>query len=57
MDDCEKFNEIWLPEKQEFYSHLSMEDITDAYDKDAKRIYKDFEIRILGDFYVYYIQR
>ena len=27
---CEKFNETLLPEKEDFYSHLNMEDITDA---------------------------
>ena len=30
MDDSEKFNETSLPEKEDFYSHLIMEDITDA---------------------------
>ena len=30
MDDWEKFNETTLPEKDEFYSNLNMEDITDA---------------------------
>ena len=30
MDAWEKFNETSLPEKQYFYSHLNMEDITDA---------------------------
>ena len=29
MDDWEKFNEISLPEKEKFYSHLTMENITD----------------------------
>ena len=29
MDDWEKFNETSLPEKEEFYSNLNMEDITD----------------------------
>ena len=28
MDDWEKFNETSLPEKEDFYSHLNMEDIT-----------------------------
>ena len=27
MDDWEKFNETSLPEKEDFYSHLNMEDI------------------------------
>ena len=30
MDDWEKFNEKSLPEKEDFYSHLNMEDITDV---------------------------
>ena len=28
MDDWEKFNKTSLPEKEDFYSHLNMEDIT-----------------------------
>ena len=48
MDDWEKFNEISLPEKIFFYSHLNMEDITDADYKHAKRVCKDFEIKKLG---------
>ena len=31
MGDFKKFNETLLPEKEDFYSHLNMEDITDAY--------------------------
>ena len=30
MDEWEKFNETTLPEKEEFYSNLNMEDIPDA---------------------------
>ena len=30
MDDWEKINETLLPEKEEFYSNLNIEDITDA---------------------------
>ena len=30
MDDWEKFNEISLPEKEDFYSHLLIQDITDT---------------------------
>ena len=30
MDDWEKFNEAPLPEKEELYSNLNIEDITDA---------------------------
>ena len=30
IDNWEKFNETTIPEKEEFYSNLKMEDITDA---------------------------
>ena len=30
MYDWEKFSQISLPEKEDFYSHLNMEGITDA---------------------------
>ena len=30
MDDWEKFNETSFPAKEDFYSHLNMEDITDV---------------------------
>ena len=45
MDDWEKFNEASLPEKEHFYSHLNMEDITDADYAHAKRVCNDFEIK------------
>ena len=55
MDDREKFNETTLSEKEEFYNCLNMEDITDADYLHAKRIFKDFEIKGLGE-YRWYIK-
>ena len=55
--DCEKFNETSLPEKEDFYSHLNMGDITDADYTHAKRVCKDFEIKHLGEYHDLYIQR
>ena len=49
MDDWEQLNGTWLPEKGDFYSHLNMEDITDADYVHAKRVCKDFEIKNLGE--------
>ena len=46
MDDWEKFSETSLREKEEFYSHLNMEDITDADYAHTKRVCKFFEITI-----------
>ena len=45
MNDWEKFNEVSLPEKEDFYSHLNMEDITDADYAQAQRVCKNFEMK------------
>ena len=54
MDEWEKFNEIALPEKEEFYSNLSMEDITGADYMHVKRVCKDSEIKNLGKYHDLY---
>ena len=51
MDDWEKFNETLLPEKKDFYSHLNMEDITDADYTHVKRNCKYFKIANLSEYY------
>ena len=43
MNDWKKFNKTSLPEKENFYAHLNMEDISDAYYGHAKRVYKEFK--------------
>ena len=55
IDDSEKFNET-TPEKEEFYSNLSMEDITDADYMHVKRVYKGFEIKNLGEYHDLYLK-
>ena len=50
MADCEKLNEKSLPDKEDFYSHLNMEDITDTDYMHAERVCKDFEIKRLGEY-------
>ena len=50
---------IWMigkPEKADFYSHLNMEDITDANYTHAKRFRKEFEIKKLGEYHNLYVQ-
>ena len=37
MDDWEKINETSLPEKEDFYSHLNLQDITGSDYAQAKR--------------------
>ena len=56
MGDWEKFNETLLPEKEDFHSHLNMEDITDADYTHTKRVSKDFEIKNLGKYHNLYVQ-
>ena len=50
MDEWKTFSEI-LPEKEEFYSNLNMEDITDADYMHVKRARKDFEINKIVKYY------
>ena len=46
-----------LIEKEDFYSHLNMEDITDADYTYAKRVCKNFEIKNLAEYHDLYVQR
>ena len=41
--------------KEDFYSHLNMEDTTDAVYTHAKRICKDFEIKNLVEYHGLYV--
>ena len=51
------FNETLLPEKEDFYSHLDMEDIIDAdYAHKQKIVSKDFEYKNLGECHDLYVQ-
>ena len=56
IDGWEKFNETTLPEKEEFYSKLNMENITDVDYLHAKRVCKDFEIENLGEYHDLYLE-
>ena len=42
--------------KNKFYSHLNMEDITDADYAHAKRVCKGFKIENLVDYHDFYVQ-
>ena len=56
MDDWEKFNETSLPEKEDFFSHLDMEDIIYRDYAHAKRVCKTFEKNNLGKYHDFYFQ-
>ena len=45
-----------LPEKEDFYSHLNLEYITDANIMQAKGVCKGFEIKKLDKYHDLYIQ-
>ena len=47
---------LLLPEKEDFYSNLNMEDITDADYAHGKRFCKDFKIKNLREYYDLYVQ-
>ena len=49
MDIWERFNETLLPDKEAFCCSLNMKDITDAGYRHAKRVYKEFDNKNLGD--------
>ena len=40
MDSWERFDQTSLSDKEDFYSNLNMEDITDVDHRHAKRIFK-----------------
>ena len=56
MDNWVKFNETPLPEREDFYTYLNIQDITDTDYKHAKRICKEFKIRNLGEYQDLYVQ-
>ena len=56
MDDWERFNEISSPKKEDFHSHLNIDDTTVANYAHAKSVCKDFEIKNLAGYHDLYFQ-
>ena len=56
MDSWEKFNETSLPSKEDFYSNLNMEDISDIDYRHANNVFKGFKLENLGDYHDLYVQ-
>ena len=54
MDDWEKFNETSLPGKEDCYSNLTTEDITNA--DYGKRFCKDFKMKNSGEYVSCHVQ-
>ena len=56
MDSWERFDETSLPDKDAFHSSLNIEDITDADHRHAKRSFKEFDNKNLGDYHDLYVK-
>ena len=56
MDGCDKFNEISIPNKQAFYSNVTMENITETDYIHANNVFKTFKLNNLGDYHDLYVQ-
>ena len=56
INEWEEFNETSFHEKEEFYSNLNMEGITDADYMSAKRVCKDFEKKNLDEYHDLYLK-
>ena len=55
-DAWERFSEISLPDKEDFYSNLNMEDICDIDYRHANSVFKVFKLENLGNYHDLYVQ-
>ena len=56
MDSWEKFDEISLPPKEDFYSESNLEGISDKDYAHAQKVWDVFEIKNLGEYQDLYVQ-
>ena len=56
MNSWERFDEIFLPDKEAFYSELNMEDISDVDFRHVKRVFKIFNNKNIGEYHDLYVQ-
>ena len=56
VDNWERFSEISLPSKEDFYSNLNMEDISDIDYRHAINVFKVFKLENLGSYHDLYVQ-
>ena len=55
MDSFEKLNQTIFPSKEQFYSQLNNDHISDEDYKHAKRVYKGFGLKNLGKYHDLYL--
>ena len=56
MDSWERFNETSLPSKEDFYSHLNMDDIDDIDYRHGNNVFKSFKLENLGNYHDLYVK-
>ena len=56
MDSFDRFNETQLPEKQDFYSILNNEHISDEQYKHAQNVWDTFNLKTMGDYHNLYLK-
>ena len=56
MDGWDKFNETPIPNKESFYSNLTMENITETDYIHANNVFRTFKLNNLGDYHDLYVQ-
>ena len=56
MNIWERFSEISLPSKKDFYSNLNMEDIDDIDYRHGNNVFKGFKLENIGDYHDLYVQ-
>ena len=56
MGSWERFDETSLPNKEDFYSCLNMEGITDVDCRHSKNVFKEYRMNNLGDYHDLYVQ-
>ena len=56
MDSWERLDVKLLHHKKDFYSDLNIEDTTDINYRHAKRVFKNFNNKNLGDYHDFHVQ-
>ena len=56
INSWERFDETLLPDKKAFLSNLNIKDITDVEYRHVKWVFKEFNIKNLGEYHDLYVQ-
>ena len=56
MDSWKIFNETELPDKESFYNELNKEHITDEDYVHAQKVWKEFNLKNVGEYHDLYVQ-